>query len=81
MRRPLHVFALSSDDRVRDATISLLQFERWGLPFRSLGIFEDQEQIARKPLPRFTDVCERQFASLTSSQERLQRFLVDAMET
>lgn len=81
MKRPLHVFALPNDDKTQVATISLLQFERWGLPFRSLGIFEDQEQIARKPLARFTDVCERQFASLTSSQERVQKFLIDAMET
>ncbi len=81
MRQPLLVFALPGDDKTQVATISLLQFERWGLPFRSLGIFEDQEQIARKPLARFTDVCERQFASLASSQERLQKFLVDAMET
>jgi hypothetical protein len=81
MKRPLHVFALPNDDKTQVATISLLQFERWGLPFRSLGIFEDQEQIARKPLARFTDVCERQFASLTSSQDRLQKFLVEAMGT
>lgn len=81
MRRPLYVFALPNDNKVRDATISMLQFERWGLPFRSLGVFEDQEQVARKPLARFTDICERQFASLASSQERLQKFLVEAMET
>jgi len=80
MKRPLHVFALPNDDKTQVATISLLQFERWGLPFRSLGIFEDQEQIARKPLARFTDVCERQFASLITSQERLQRFLIDSMD-
>lgn len=35
--KPLLVYALPTDDRVRDATISLLQFERWGRTFRSLG--------------------------------------------
>ena len=39
--RPVLVHALPNDDRTRDATISLLQFERWGVPFRSLAIFED----------------------------------------
>jgi hypothetical protein len=32
--RPLLVYALPNDDKVRDATIDLLQFERWRLPFR-----------------------------------------------
>src|SRR5690606_16523868 len=53
MERPLFVFALPSDDRVRDATIALLQFELWGVRNRSLAIFEDQEQINRKVLARF----------------------------
>lgn len=80
MPRPVFVFALPNDDRTRDATISILQFEKWGLPFRSVGVFEDQEEIARRPLARFTDVCERQFSSLTGNTDRLARFLVEAME-
>ena len=81
MPRPLFVFALPNDDRTRDATISILQFEKWGLPFRSVGIFEDQEGIGRRPLARFTDVCERQFSSLTANTDRLARFLGEAMES
>lgn len=73
-QRPLFVFALPGDDRTRDATISLLTFERWGLPLRSLAIFEDQEAINRKVLARFSDVAEKMFPSL-ASHERIAQYL------
>ena len=75
MPRPLFVHALPGDDKTRDATIALLQFEKWGITHRSLAIFEDQESINRKVLARFSDVCEKQFSTLTANRERIRRFL------
>ena len=79
MDKPLVVFGLPSDDKTRDPTIALHQFERWGVFHRSLAIFEDQEEINRKVLARFSDVCEKQFSNLPGNRERISRYLEDVL--
>jgi hypothetical protein len=73
-KAPLFVFALPTDERVQIATISLLTFEKWNLPHRSLGIFEEQEKINPKTLARFADVCEKTFSNLSVTGDRFPRY-------
>jgi len=73
--RPLMIFALYNDTRTRDATITLHQFERWGLEYESVSIFENQEEINRKVLARYSDVSGKQYSNLTANRDRISRYL------
>lgn len=75
MKRPLFVYALPNNEKVSVATIALLTFEKWHIPFRSLAIFEDQTSIAPKPLARFSDVADKQFSSLEGNRPRIKQYL------
>jgi hypothetical protein len=72
--RPLFVFAVPHDDKCRDATITCLQYEKFGVPFIATAVFENQEEINRRVLARFSDVCEKQFPSLQSAKERFETY-------
>lgn len=74
-REPVFVFGLTSDDKVRDATITLQQLEAWRVRGTSVGIFENQTTVGRKVLARFSDHVGRQFSSLVGNEERIAGFV------
>jgi len=79
MKRPLFIFAINNDSKCRDVTICLHQFEKWGLDFRSTGIFEEQTEINRLVLARFSDVAGKQFSSL-GARDRISKYLGEVLQ-
>lgn len=75
MKRPLMVFALPSEEKVNIANIALLTYERWGVPFQSLGIFENMESLPPKPLARFADVVGKVYSNLEGNRPRIATYL------
>jgi hypothetical protein len=80
MKRPLLVYALPGAEKVSVATISLLTFEKWNIPFQSLGIYEEQESIQPKAVARFSDVVDKAFSNLEGNKDRIAAYLKRALE-
>ena len=75
MPLPVYLFAIANDNKCRDVMISMYQFERWGLKYHSVSIFEDQETVNRRVLAKFSDIGEKQFSTLQSNKERIKKYL------
>ena len=71
MPDPLFVYALSNNDRIRDATIALHRFNVWKIPHCSLGIFQNREDVNRKVRARFDDVCQVQFPNMEANKNEI----------
>jgi hypothetical protein len=80
MKRPLLVYALPSAEKVSVATISLLTFEKWNIPFQSLGIYEEQESVQPKAVARFSDVVDKAFSNLEGNKDRIESYLKRALD-
>ena len=69
--KPLFVYGLSNNDRIRDATIKLQKVIQWNIPFLPLGIFQDREVANRQVVARFDDVCPMQFPNMESNRNEI----------
>lgn len=72
---PVFVFALTNTSHVKDATITLHQYERWEVPFTAIGIAENQRTISRRSWAQFREVSQRAFPQLPPAKDRIQRYI------
>lgn len=79
MDKPIFLFAIPNDSKCKDVMISMYQFERWGIKYHSVSIFEDQETINRRVLAKFSDIGEKQFSSLISNKDRIRNYIEESI--
>jgi hypothetical protein len=75
MPKPIFLFAILNESKCKDTMITMYLFERLGVKYHSVSIFEDQEQINRRVLAQFSDIGEKQFSTLLSNKERIKTYL------
>jgi hypothetical protein len=80
MERPLLVYGVPNETKANLAALSLLKFDKWGVPFQSLGVFEDQEAMESKPVARFTDAVDKSFSNLPSNKDSIRKYLDKALK-
>ncbi|MEG4227552.1 DUF1828 domain-containing protein [Microcoleus sp. N9_B2] len=79
MATPLCIYALPNDNQVRDATISLFQFEKWENSFYPIAIFQDADKVSNKVLKKFSKVCDKQFPSLQENRLEIANYLREVL--
>lgn len=55
--RPVFVFPIENDEQCDRVSLKIYWYERRGIPFTPLGVFEDEGKVGKKALRRFADVC------------------------
>lgn len=75
IERPLHIYAISTNDKCLNATIGILKFREWKIPFTPLGIFRDEGRISRKALSHFTDASKQKRLCLKKDKAEIRGFL------
>ncbi|GAB4206413.1 MAG: hypothetical protein Fur0023_16280 [Bacteroidia bacterium] len=73
--KPIFIFPILNDDKCKDVTVNLLKYEQWNIRFESIAVFENQEEINRKTLARFSDVCGKQFSSFDANKDRIKEYI------
>ncbi len=64
IRTPIYLFGAKDVTRTRLAAISCLEFQRARLPFKSVVVHEDFENLSKKDRNRITSAADKQFTSL-----------------
>lgn len=73
--RPVYLFGVKDDDKARLATISCLEFQRRGIPFKGVMVHQDFESgLTKKDRTRITSASDKQFPSLDDFRENGPQF-------
>ena len=77
--KPLFIFGITTDSKCQTATNIIYWWERLGEAFQVMAIHENQQEISRPVLARFSDVCDKQFSNLPTNRDRIKSFLEESL--
>ncbi len=67
-KRPIYLFGVKDSTKARLTTISCLEFQNKGLPFRGVAVHQDFDRLTHKDRKRITSAADKQFPSLEDFQ-------------
>lgn len=73
--KPILIFALVTDYKCKDAIITCMKFKEWGIPFVSIGVFQESEKINRKVQAQSMDTFDKQYSTLYSASGSLLEYM------
>ena len=80
-RIPIFIYAVWSDERALNSTVSIMRHREWGEKFRAIVIHENMEDLNKKNLYRITDAADKQFPSFYGKDENLISYLRSEAES
>ena len=69
-KRNLYMFGILGDDKAKNVTISLLEFQKAQLPFISLVVHEDIDELGNRARRYLTNNADLQYSTLADFTER-----------
>jgi len=72
--KPICFYPIGSDRKCDEAIITIQQYELKDFRPETVAVFENQEEISRRPLAHLSNVVGKQFSSLQGNQERIKDF-------
>lgn len=74
----LFLFGVKDNSKAKDVTICCLEFKQIHLPFKSIIVYENMDDISQKEKFRLTNIADKQFTSLDSFMDQAQEYLKTA---
>ena len=68
--RNLYLFGVRGNDKAKDVTISLLEFQKAGLPFFSVIVHENSEDLGKRPMRYLMKNADKQYPRLDDFTEK-----------
>ncbi|OQX25291.1 MAG: hypothetical protein BWK80_16405 [Desulfobacteraceae bacterium IS3] len=68
-RKPFYLFGVTNKDKAKNIAIALLEFQKAKLPFISMVVHENMEDLPKKEQIYLTQNADKQFPTLENFQE------------